>query len=310
MTITLAIDIGGTKIGAGLVNSNYQILKHTTFPSHRGIDALITTFQSAIQWASHSGFSAVAIATPGKLIGPSRGIIAPKTARNMESFPGEFDGLDLKKRLRPHMDGTREPFLINDALAQLAGGILDFGLSMPSVVGYIGPGTGLGGGCAQIQSDSRLKFLTDGHFFDIMLPRDPKDIWSPAGSTVMSEDVISGRGFYDITGISVLECTQSSHLMTQHAPLIACFGRYLGQLIATIQSGSFAKKYPDTQWSTYDLATVAEITTWIIGGSLGTLLVPYAEKWLAAYAIRSQLLPIGDVHAAALRGVVYARDMA
>ena len=310
MTITLAIDIGGTKIGVGLVDPKYQIIKHTVFPSHRGIDALLDTFQSAIRWASDTGFSAVAIATPGKLIGPSRGIIAPKTAQNMEKFPGEFDGLNLKKRLRSFMDGTREPFLINDALAQLAGGILDFKISVPTVVGYLGPGTGLGGGCAQIQPNSRLKFLTDGHFFDVMLPRDSKDTWSPPGATVMSEDVISGRRFYEITGVSVLDCTQSPDLMTQHAPVIAVFGRYLGQLIATIQSGSFNKKYPDTQWSTYDLATVAEINTWIIGGSLGKLLVPIAEKWLTSYAIRAQLHPIQDVNAAALRGVVYARDMA
>lgn len=312
MTLTLAIDVGGTKISVGLINEAYQITRQIRFDSGRGIPRLRRTLRQVVDWVTPDLVTSIAVATPGKLIGINQMTLAPNTAQNLNAYPGEFDHFDWDTMIHDVFGNGITAFLINDALAQMAGGLMDLNLQLPLtplLIGYLGPGTGLGGGCVEQLTDGQLRFLTDGHFFDILLPRDPEDIWSAQGEWVMAEDVISGRGFYDITGISLAECCQSAQLSARYASLITCFGRYLGQLIATIHSGKFSKKYAEYQWPIWDLNVVSRITTWVIGGSVGPLLIPAATEWLSAHQIPAHLHIIPNGAEAALRGVVYARNM-
>ena len=307
MTLTLAIDIGGTKISAGIVTSDYQITHKTTVQSGRGIKRLKDTLDRCIHWAMPHLPQSIAIGTPGKLIGTPKKI-APGTAQNMAAFPGEFDHLCIQDLISVPHANFKDIFIINDALAQLCGGIVTLKLTAPMIVGYIGPGTGLGGGFATIQDNNPLQFETDGHIFDIMIPRDPQDIWSTPGDWVMSEDVISGRGFYDITGISVLDWATKK---PAHAtPVIDLFGRYMTQLIRTLKAGSFEKKNAADNWTKREKEIASKTSHWIIGGSVGKLLFPTIKTALSSEIKSNNLRQIPSPADAALIGVVYARDMA
>jgi len=63
----------------------------------------------------------------------------------------------------------------NDAIAQMLLGVHtllgDSSQTLPQnkSIGYIGPGTGLGGGFCVINSDKTISIITDGHIFDIIL---------------------------------------------------------------------------------------------------------------------------------------------
>jgi hypothetical protein len=153
-----------------------------------------------------------------------------------------------------------------------------------------------------------MHFVTDGHVFDIMLTRDPQDRWSPPGDFVMSENVLSGRGFLELTGHAVPDA------ILDDTPLIQMMGRYMGRLINAIKTQSIDKLYEG--WSALEKAAAADTALWILGGSLATrppaasLLIASATDWLSAHGIATPLYPISNSETAALLGVVYASDLA
>ncbi|NBV42793.1 hypothetical protein EBR96_08525, partial [bacterium] len=253
--------------------------------------------------------SRIAVSTPGKLEGPEGCVVAPGTARNMEAFLGEWDCLNLCETIRTAVGATRPVFIINDALAQLAGAIVESGYlrtKEPPLIGYIGPGTGLGGGFAKI-SDGKINFFTDGHIFDIMLDREPEDIWSKPGP-IMAEDVISGRGFFDLTGKSMKSVCENPTLYAHYQPILNMLGRYLAQLIKKIEAGHVVKIDGHPQWSDSEISAASAVRMWNIGGSIGTqppaseLILDILRKQCSDHTFR----PIGDPITAAISGAVVA----
>ena len=66
---TLAFDIGGTKIAAGIISQDRQLIAEITLPSGRGITQLNQALAHCIQWATPYHFRTIAVAMPGKLLG-------------------------------------------------------------------------------------------------------------------------------------------------------------------------------------------------------------------------------------------------
>jgi len=112
----------------------------------------------------------VCIGTPGRLV---NGRIALGTAGNLgRSFDNISPEEELSKRL------NQDVHAINDAISQMGYGTNEL-TKIPEIgeklrhqrVCYIGPGTGLGGGFCRVNEDFSLEYFTDGHIFDIKIPR-------------------------------------------------------------------------------------------------------------------------------------------
>lgn len=126
----------------------------------------------------------VCLGTPGRLVD---GVIQTGSAQNLgEKSLGdyaskhEFDGVNPAEELRKKLlerGVEMKVFAGNDALAQM-GAALNILLQDESigikikgkVVGYVGPGTGLGGGFAKVDERGDIEFITDGHIYDLMIP--------------------------------------------------------------------------------------------------------------------------------------------
>ena len=269
------IDIGGTKIAYALVSSSQsllpQCLMQNQIPFKKGIASLKLALEQIIKditrWNKQYGASE----TPKIIIGsagnfkPNSGIILPGTAVNLGNTPTEFDNLDLKQLVLDAANTQLNCRIVNDALLQLAGGLLyayEAGISLAhKAIGYIGPGTGLGGAFARL-TPAGLQPITDGHIFDMQLH-------DPLGQPVMAEDVFSGRGFQQTYAISLKEINASEQLLTQFESQVQQLGDYLAQIMINIYQGHF-KKYSDYPWKPSDYTSIKHINTFILGGSIAT----------------------------------------
>jgi len=295
---TLAIDVGGTTVSAGLVTTDYTLVDHESIGFERGIPGLHRCIQTLQHWANNR-YTDVAIATPGKLADDCRYRISPGSAENLGVFLGEFDGFDWGKVAHSIFPNT--PFFVeNDAIAQLIGGWQDYCPKATNGIGYIGPGTGLGGGFLRLSPTPSI--LGDGHIFDILLPKRSPD--NESLSTVMAEDVISGRGFFDRYGRSFKDATAAN---PSH-PEIEQIAHYVVALITQIKRGHVPKKNPQNQWDDSTITAISSIRTWLIGGGMGHRLFPLIQSKLNQKNHDDTLTLITSPITAALKGVVYARN--
>lgn len=242
--VQLCIDIGGTKTAFGLVDQDGVLVWFDRMPTRTGVAGLRDMVQEILRLVPEQISSTIAMAVPGKLVG-NRYALAPGTGLQL----GDLEGLALLDIFLPVMPSEFSLFLINDALAQLAGGLLQLGLEhfKNKKVAYVGPGTGLGGGVAWVSPAGTIAFHTDGHFFDVMVA-DEK-----SGGLVMAEDVLSGRGILERGGVDITSLTQ-----------------VFVSVILQIYVGKFLKA--KDQWPDADYAYVKGITEFVIGGSIGTKL--------------------------------------
>tara|TARA_Y100001968_G_scaffold278917_1_gene274560 strand:- start:1026 stop:2024 length:999 start_codon:yes stop_codon:yes gene_type:complete len=269
------IDIGGTKIAYALVGSSQSILPQCLMqrqiPFKKGIASLKLALKQIIKdittWAQQYDRSEsleLIVGSAGNFK-PNSAIILPGTAVNLGNTPTEFDGLDLKKIILDASNSQLNCQIVNDALLQLAGGLLyayDAGLSLAhKTIAYIGPGTGLGGAFARL-TPSGLEPITDGHIFDMKLH-------NHLGQPVMAEDVFSGRGFQKSYHISLKEINDSEALLIQFESQIQQLGDYLAQIMINIYQGHF-KKYSDYPWKPSDYESIKHLDTFILGGSIAT----------------------------------------
>ena len=269
------IDIGGTKIAYALVGSSQsrlpQCLIKKQIPFKKGIASLKLALEQIIKditrWNQKYGGSEnpeIMIGSAGNFK-PNSAIILPGTAVNLGNTPTEFDNLDLKQLVLDAASSQLNCQIVNDALLQLAGGLLyayDAGFSLVhKTIAYIGPGTGLGGAFARL-TPSGLEPITDGHIFDMQLH-------DPVGQPVMAEDVFSGRGFQQNYTISLKEINASEQLLTQFESQIQQLGDYLAQIMINIYQGHF-KKYSDYPWKPSDYESIKHLDTFILGGSIAT----------------------------------------
>ena len=242
----------------------------------------------------------VAMAHPGRFL--PDGSLARGTTPNLGTIPNQFDGAhpaqELSRRL--HVPVIAE----NDAIAQMRFG-LDLLLRDSAVrphllnqtVVYLGPGTGMGGGVAQVSAEGAVQAVTDGHLFDLQ-------VVGYQDGTLTTEELFTGPAI----ARSVREANQS--LTTpidparagqldiilaspQAAPehravalrVAATYGEILARMIETIHAGRIVKvrlemtpegqcrRYvdePDRAWTEADRRLVQGAKRFILGGFVGS----------------------------------------
>ena len=236
----LAIDIGGTKIGYGLVPIRKNSVSFSTPILFKGITNTIKGKEALAEktaeilaicqkFANKNHIKIlpyIAVASPGKFIGNKKEIIAPNTAINLELFSGEFANLNLIELLTESIPNSFQIKVINDAVAQMVGGINlitnKSNLLINKKICYIGPGTGLGGGFCEVNSKQIIKTKTDGHIFDLK-------ILDSNNQQVKAEDVFCGTAFERITNYSPYEVEHDKSLFIKKLSLKKFFLRlFLG----------------------------------------------------------------------------------
>jgi len=185
-----AVDVGGTTIRVVLVadrgDEPPEPVVRIEIPSVRGLAELIGVIRSSMAEAEAAAGSrgfrvarAIGIGTPGRLEEGRAGrrVIAPRTAVNLESFPGEMDGVDLAGALAEALGLPEDRvFWDNDAVVQgrhLIGELLRVPESADKVEGHavvcINPGTGVGGCVAEVLADGAVEVFTDSHVSELLL---------------------------------------------------------------------------------------------------------------------------------------------
>lgn len=297
----LCIDIGGTKLSWG-VSDGDKLYAVQTAPVAKGIPGLLSQLQGCINMSQSSDSRGLLIGTPGNLI---KGYIAPGSAENLGTFPGEFDHFSLVTALQPYIKTPIHVF--NDAQAQLAGAYLQLRHQLSGVtrIGYVGPGTGLGGGFADLQKGGYVP-ITDGHIFDILLPCPSGHPHYPGRDT--AENLLSGRAFRERTGN--FAHTVAVNAPNSYRPLIREFGQTLATLITHLRTGNL-EKTTNKIWSKKEIQFVQGVTHYLIGGGLGTAapfgawLIADAQNYLQLWKEDITLIPIPNVREAGLLGLVF-----
>jgi hypothetical protein len=137
--------------------------------------------EEATEVAKGRGYAvarALAFGSPGRIeiCADGHRTIAPRSAVNLESFPGEMDRLDLAAELAQALGlSPSRVFWDNDAVVQglyLIDDLLRDPISRGRVIGRtvvcINPGTGLGGCVADAGQDS-IEVFTDGHISELLI---------------------------------------------------------------------------------------------------------------------------------------------
>ncbi|MCP4049815.1 MAG: hypothetical protein GY730_03820 [bacterium] len=167
---------------------------------------------------------------------------------------------------------------------------------------YIGPGTGLGGGFAKINSTGTPLFNTDGHISDIIIIDNKKNIHK-------AEEVLCGTALYNRTGHHPVEINRSQKLLNSFRTEIKLMGSYLAILIKSIFLGNINKYNAADNWPDKDINFARGITTFLIGGSFGTkgkiseIIYAEAKKELSQQGLgHLHILKIPEADKAALLG--------
>lgn len=154
MMVVIGVDIGGTKIKAGIVDEMGEIKKIASRPTlaEEGREAVLARIFETIDELDIDGIAGIGLGTPG-FIDAERGIVT--FAGNIEGWTG----LNLKDRVSSRYD--RLPvFIDNDAnIAAMCEGWLGAGKGLKSFA-MITLGTGLGGA----YYEKNLGFLIGAHF--------------------------------------------------------------------------------------------------------------------------------------------------
>ncbi|MFA5880227.1 MAG: hypothetical protein WC860_08700 [Candidatus Margulisiibacteriota bacterium] len=321
----LSLDIGGTKISYALIPINAQgnMLNKFVFSNkkttHKGKENLIkivlNIINEALQKAEKQGYSLLPVITagsPGRYIGQNHEIIAKGSAANLANFLGEFDNCNLGAMFQEHLPQWCTIIVKNDAIAQFSAGLTTM-LENPTFkqlfskqkVAYIGPGTGLGGGFAEVDEHGYITFFTDGHIYDCLIP-------NQNGQFAGAEDLFSGRAFEELTKRSAKEVNSDPELIRLFTHEIELMGTYLAELIEAIYIGSIKKKNPEDDWPKEDINGVKKIKYYLIGGSLGTIgrmgeiIRQTAQKELEKrHLFDIKIFPIEEAQDAALFGAAH-----
>ncbi|MBM3309019.1 MAG: ROK family protein [Candidatus Altiarchaeales archaeon] len=179
------VDVGGTKEKALVVGVDREgnllrdvVLYSEEAKTQKGVKSHYDGLAGLIERVQANAGSGVrvlpivCVGSPGRFVD---GVIQPGSAGNLGTTKHEFDGINPAVEL-----GNRLPakvFVGNDAVAQM-GAALGILLASPETaakvkgkkLAYIGPGTGLGGGFARVDSEGNITFMTDGHIYDILIP--------------------------------------------------------------------------------------------------------------------------------------------
>ncbi len=306
-TAVVGVDIGGTKSRAGVVDvQTLDIVISAAIATPRlppdlfydAIADLVRQVRAQAERASHTVLPLVAVAHPGRFL--PDGSVARGTTPNLGTAPGQFDGSrpaqELARRLSSRVHAE------NDAVAQMRFG-LDLLLRDPATrphllgetVVYLGPGTGMGGGVARVSSEGVVTTVTDGHFFDLLIPgndEDPLTAEELFTGPAIARDIAArnARLSHPITPATaeqldrLLSAVGSPEPPIEAQRIADAFGEIFARLIATVHAGAIRKvrvdispagrmgRYvdePDRAWSDEDRAAVRGVRRVLFGGSVG-----------------------------------------
>jgi predicted NBD/HSP70 family sugar kinase len=291
MMAVLCVDIGGSKIAAGIFEDGELVSKfHVVTP--KGKENLAKRIGEVVARVEQKLEPVLVAATPGRYV---RGRLAPGSAQNLGEYPGEFDGVRMSALLGKYLPGWKV-VAFNDALAQMAGGVAHFPQHWGQKMAYLGPGTGLGAAFGKVSRDGRVRFYTDGHIYDM-------DVGG-----VGAEDILSGRALKHVSGHEAREIGKSFTLFYQFFPELKRMGQCLAQIVEKIYSGDSRKMKKENDWSASDIEKVKGTRIVLLGGSLGAhghiaaCLHATARQELAKKGLNILLLPIPHHEEAALKG--------
>lgn len=334
-TVVIGVDIGGTKIQAGAIEVNLngtsdRVVITEEIPTPRVTSvvfygALAELIRKVREDAAQVGcviLPLVAVAHPGRFL--QNGTLARSTTPNLGTSPDQFDGLHPAHELERRLDVR--VIAENDAIAQMRFG-LDLLLRDPQIrpqllrqtVVYLGPGTGMGGGVAQVDQEGTVRPVTDGHFFDMQVS-------GYEDGTLTTEELLTGPAIARRVVEANATLTPPVHparggrldelLLDSEAPspqravaqrIADHAGDILACIIETIASGRIVKvrlemaangqirrhiNEPDRAWSAEDQALVRGVRRVIFGGFVGCSLGLGARvRQRALEALRTRGLP-------------------
>ncbi|MCD8570137.1 MAG: hypothetical protein LRY76_01120 [Alphaproteobacteria bacterium] len=338
----LGIDVGGTKTRWALYQGQDKALNEAQIaggstPTQRRLkdhqQDIRDIIARAQKIAAQEGVSLthIGIGWPAKF--GADGVIMTGMAPNMGDPLGvEFDGVDIRTFFDDICPEEASITVLNDAVAQHVGitrNLLVDPLFQKKLggqtIGYIAPGTGLGGSFLQIGQDLSVKVITDGHIQDMLVPLkgdglalieaynvDHPDSAIPfykEGHFIRSEDILSGMGLARLTGVDAQKL-DSEAACRNHISVLLAMAQVMAAVIRGIRTGDFDKKYVDQNWSDEDKNLVKDTRIFILSGgvfqnnSLRQIIVEEAKKQLADEGINDiEFIPARDsfaTYAAAL----------
>lgn len=273
MTHHLVLDVGGTTTTLGILAADKTTIIHQlSEPTQPGVlyfpEFIGDLVKRGAKIAAEKGIgvdSRVVVAMPGNFPSGSSIILKPGSARQLLIDGEEFPAADITNWFTSAFPKEFSVVAINDALAQAIGTMQqhwrdDFS---NQVMLYIGPGTGLGGAILSLGDDpSDYEIITDGHIFDIIVTSHAQHI--PA------EDILSGRGIFERTGITAKDLNERDEYWNRHQAVVDDCADCITQLIHHIQHQTVTKVAAHQAWSAADMAQASSFGVVVLGGSIGT----------------------------------------
>jgi glucokinase len=134
----IGVDVGGTKIAAGIVNSEGEILDEVRYPTPQSPEKLVEAIVRAVSGVGDgSEVGGVCLAVPGLILAQENRVVYSPNLRAVEGIP-------LKDELEPKIG---LPLTIENDNNAAAWGEFRFGAgSEADHLVFVGLGTGIGGG--------------------------------------------------------------------------------------------------------------------------------------------------------------------
>lgn len=273
MTVSIALDVGGTKTTVGFIDhTKKRVFQKSTHPTVTGwesfpsfIGGLIKTGGKITEKERYDLDCRVYVALPGNFLMGSDIKVKEGSARQLIHKNEHFFDLNITPWLTQSFPENVSLFAINDAMAQAVGGVYTTWCDdyANKVMLFMGPGTGLGGAILKIGDDREdVTFITDGHIYDVMV-----DI---QGQEWMAEDILSGRGIFERTGVVAKALNERDDYWNQNQGVINDCADCAVQIVMNIQEKKVKKNITQNHWNDHELALASEVEIILLGGSIGT----------------------------------------
>ena len=265
MSVYLGIDIGGTKIAAGLVTAEGQVLRRSRCPTPlTGGTAVLDAALALAQEYKHEPIAGVGVGTGGQ-VNADTGVIVSAT----DLLPG-WAGTDVKAAFEAAFN---VPCFVDNDVNALAVGEGRFGAGRNlSTVAYLALGTGVGGALllqGRLHHGAHWAGAEFGHLFLTLTdgPRRTLENFASGSGLVQTYRELSGFSG-EITGETIAaEAGRDPESLSAQA--VTRTGEYLG-------------------YGLVSLANILDPDLIVIGGglsALGDLLLEPARRVLARHAL-------------------------
>jgi hypothetical protein len=297
----IGLDVGGTSIKWSLYElKNGKLSQNAVFqgsdPTGKGIKGFPHSVRDAVKDAlkhlnGKGSIVAAGLCTPGRFLPPDFERVAAHTAHRLclPEAQDAFDNQPLKQILRDSMPSNIPLYVDNDAIVQMLGLLIhtdiDMQIKVGEVAGYIGPGTGLGGGFAVKEAPGVYHSHTDGHINHILLKLNPEDellireiekkqreSFPGRDGMFTAEGILCGPGLELLCGLGTDEARkldEDSALREKHLTEIKLAGRVMGKLVKTLYNGEFEKLNPADTWPVEDQYLASKARTYLFAGGIG-----------------------------------------